>query len=137
MIGKGTYVLFLNLPDFCNEIGSLGTVSLPKGCYCYVGSAMNGLDQRLRRHLSHEKKIRWHIDRLTVIADGVYAYISAGDFIPECKLAEIIENSGGIPVIKGFGCFDCKCKTHLFSVNPAEIRGILEGKSLTKFVTDI
>lgn len=137
MIRKGTYVLFLTLSeDVTLEIGSLGTVSLEKGNYCYVGSAMGGLDQRLGRHLSKEKKIRWHIDRLTVIADNMYAYISTGDFIPECELAHIVEENGGLPAVKGFGCSDCHCKTHLFSVNPEETAEILREKGLTKFVAN-
>ncbi len=98
------------------EIGSLGKLHFQAGTYCYAGSAMNGLDQRIGRHLSREKKIRWHIDNLTLSADGIEAYFSeAPGEIGECRLAELMKKAGWIPV-KGFGCSDCKCHSHLFRV---------------------
>ena len=118
MIRKGTYVLFLRFSkDVETEVGSLGTVRLGAGDYCYVGSAMGGLDQRLSRHLSHDKRIRWHIDRLTIICDDMCAYEHEGTDLPECVLAEKIESIGNTPVVKGFGCSDCDCQTHLFRVD--------------------
>ena len=50
-VRRGTYVLLLDIPLFEGEIGLLGDVRLDAGRYCYVGSAMGGLDQRLSRHL--------------------------------------------------------------------------------------
>ena len=89
---KGTYVLFINLPrGFEGEVGSLGSVSLPPGNYCYVGSAMGGLDQRVGRHISDEKTIRWHIDRLTVVSSEKYAMEHEGADISECDLGKILE----------------------------------------------
>ena len=118
MIRKGTYVLFLRFSkDVETEVGSLGTVRLGAGDYCYVGSAMGGLDQRLSRHLSHDKRIRWHIDRLTIICDDMCAYEHEGTDLPECVLAEKIGSIGNTPVVKGFGCSDCDCQTHLFRVD--------------------
>ena len=134
MIRKGTYVLFLRFPsDTETEVGSLGHVHLPKGDYCYVGSAMGGLDQRLRRHLSHEKSIRWHIDRLTMVCDRMSAYESTLP-IPECELARIVSSNGGVPAVKGFGCSDCDCYTHLFRIEPDIVIGALQSHGLTKFV---
>ncbi len=118
MIRKGTYVLFLRFSkDVETEVGSLGTIFLKTGDYCYVGSAMGGLDQRLSRHLSHVKKIRWHIDRLTILCDDMCAYEHEGTDLPECILAETIMSMGNNPAVKGFGCSDCDCQTHLFSVD--------------------
>jgi Uri superfamily endonuclease len=121
---KGTYLLFVTLdgPMTVNT-GSLGTVSFEKGEYCYAGSAMNGLDGRIMRHFAKEKRIRWHIDRLTVISDGKEAYVSFS--VPECALAEMAAESGCIPVHKGFGCSDCKCGTHLFLVSEDSKRRLL------------
>ena len=107
-----SYALFLTFDGrTVTDVGALGTISLEKGEYCYIGSAMNGLEQRLRRHFSKEKKIHWHIDRLTVRADRMEAY-TTGD-IGECDLRRYAERCGMIPAADGFGCSDCRCGTHL------------------------
>ncbi len=116
-IRKGTYVLIIVLDsDRDIPIGALGIRHFSKGIYCYVGSAMNGLDQRLGRHLRKEKCIRWHIDNLTVNCSESYAYESYPDPIPECDLAKQILELGGELSIKGFGCSDCNCDSHLFKI---------------------
>lgn len=115
MIRKGTYVLAIALGTGTDiEVGALGKHHFDSGTYCYVGSAMGGLDQRISRHISKEKRMRWHIDRLTVAADSVSAYESYPDFVPECELARMAVSCGMIPAIPGFGCSDCSCATHLF-----------------------
>lgn len=131
---KGTYVLAISLGEpFAREVGSLGTVSLKKGQYCYVGSAMNGLDQRIERHLRRNKSIRWHIDRLTSFEYNVKAYESYPDSIPECRLASIAESCGMEPAVKGFGCSDCKCQTHLFRANGDSMRELVSEAGLKAF----
>ena len=63
---KGCYCLIINL-DKNSEIRigrKLGKIKFKKGTYVYVGSAMNSLESRLKRHLSDEKKMHWHIDYL-------------------------------------------------------------------------
>jgi Uri superfamily endonuclease len=117
MIRKGTYILFITFSEDKDVfVGSLGECHLERGTYCYVGSAMGGIDQRVGRHLSSTKGIRWHIDRLTMISDYMEAYISYPDFIPECDLARLAKGCGAVSVIKGFGCSDCHCQTHLFMI---------------------
>lgn len=136
-IRRGTYLLFLNFNgDTELEIGSLGAVKICAGSYCYVGSAMGGLDQRLKRHLTREKKIRWHIDRLTIAADSVEAYESYPDFIPECDLARHVVEHGGVPSVKGFGCSDCRCETHLFRVDQDVAKDIVLSLRLKLFRPD-
>ncbi|MFA5486485.1 MAG: GIY-YIG nuclease family protein [Candidatus Methanomethylophilaceae archaeon] len=131
---KGTYVLAISLGEpFAREVGSLGTVSLEKGQYCYVGSAMNGLDQRIERHLRRNKSIRWHIDRLTSFEGDVKAYESYPDSIPECRLAEIAVSCGMEPAAKGFGCSDCKCQTHLFRATGDSLRKLVAEAGLKEF----
>ncbi len=67
------------------RIGALGTFDFPRGHYVYIGSALNGLEARIARHLAgvpwqnlspdlqsgeigkrcreiHQKKMFWHID---------------------------------------------------------------------------
>ena len=134
MIRKGTYVLFLRFDEpVGTEVGSLGRIDLEAGTYCYVGSAMNGLDQRVSRHLCHEKNKRWHIDFLTTLCEEMTAYEHEGTDISECDLADHILKIGGQSAMKGFGCSDCGCQTHLFKVDEGPTRGALEGLGMTVF----
>jgi len=110
---KGSYALFLTFNEsFKADVGALGTLTVEKGEYCYAGSAMNGLSQRIRRHFSKKKKMHWHIDRLTVKSDAMEAFVSYEK--DECGIARIAEECSFVPVFKGFGASDCKCETHLF-----------------------
>ena len=112
---RGTYVLLLDFFSPADlKVGSLGILHFDPGRYCYVGSAMGGLDQRLSRHLRKQKTIRWHIDNLTIAADRVEAWESYPEYIEECMLAHLAEENGMVPVHPGFGCSDCRCRTHLF-----------------------
>ncbi len=132
---KGTYALFMTLPeDLRIETGSLGEVFYEAGEYCYVGSAMNGLRHRILRHMSSEKNIRWHIDRITVNAVNMSAYVSEGtNCVPECFMADIAMKKGLNPYIKGFGSSDCKCHTHLFKVTPVGRKEMISELGLTPF----
>lgn len=131
---KGTYALFLAFDSpFSATVGSLGLLGFDSGTYCYTGSAMGGLDQRLRRHLSKEKKVRWHIDHLTMRADSMEAWESYPDFIGECDLAYEALRLGMIPVHKGFGCSDCRCRTHLFLVPEGVRETFLDACHLARF----
>jgi len=115
---SGTYVLVLELPEgFQGPVGALGSKHLNPGLYAYVGSARGGLDQRLSRHLSKEKCMRWHIDRLTVVAQHKKAYEFQEGKMSECELAEWLITNDAVPSLKGFGCSDCACDTHLFSID--------------------
>lgn len=115
---RGVYVLFLRFDDDIEtEVGALGRIRLPAGDYCYVGSAMGGLDQRVSRHLSSEKTIRWHIDYLTTVCSDMCAFEHEGDSVTECDLADLMLKNGNHPAVEGFGCSDCDCQTHLFKVD--------------------
>lgn len=112
---KGTYCILIDLKDDSRiTIGKLGEIDFPKGYYVYVGSALNSLEGRIKRHLSSHKKLHWHIDYFlatanTEVVDVVYVI---SDYKWECYLAwEIAKNSTGI---SNFGCSDCKCDSHLF-----------------------
>ncbi|HKM13483.1 MAG TPA: GIY-YIG nuclease family protein [Candidatus Methanomethylophilaceae archaeon] len=108
------------------NVGSLGSIAFKAGEYCYVGSAMNGLEHRIKRHISREKTIRWHIDRLTINADSIKAYISEGEnIVPECTIADTAKKIGLLPFVKGFGSSDCVCYTHLFSVMPGKREALI------------
>ena len=134
MIRRGVYVLFLRFGGPVEtEAGALGHISLPAGDYCYVGSAMGGLDQRVSRHLSFEKNKRWHIDNLTIICRDMHALEHEGTSISECDLGRIVAEAGGEPAVDGFGCSDCNCQTHLFRVDWERAERVLKDRGLVVF----
>lgn len=96
-----------------------GTVFFPAGLYLYVGSAQRNLSARLERHAKKEKRLRWHIDYLSVKAKMLGAIMIAGSRKCECKLAKklgkIFERA-----IPDFGASDCRCGGHLFYVKDLE-----------------
>jgi Uri superfamily endonuclease len=119
MLRKGTYILIFDMPAITIKVGALGPIDIKSGTYCYVGSAMNGLDQRIGRHLLKNKKMRWHIDYLTINCSRIEAYESVNPETTECMLGKIVLKNGGKESIKGFGCSDCRCHTHLFILDHA------------------
>ena len=50
--------------DITIQIGKLGSFDFGEGFYVYVGSALNSLESRLKRHLRDDKKLFWHVDYL-------------------------------------------------------------------------
>jgi Uri superfamily endonuclease len=113
----GTYGLVLELArDIELEVGSLGKVRLPSGIYVYAGSAKVALLHRLERHARREKRVHWHIDRLTVLPSccvlGAYVFGEGGP--SECRLVELISKVEGAKVLPpGFGSSDHRCGGHL------------------------
>lgn len=95
--------------------GRTKTGNLPAGTYVYAGSAYGagGLAARLRRHFRKDKKIHWHIDRLTVPASDLAAFVVEGG--NECRLAELLLKTGDFEIaLEGFGSTDCQtCRSHL------------------------
>lgn len=125
MTSRGAYCLCIRVEkDLVLDIGALGQLTFPQGTYVYVGSAMNGLEARLRRHLNTSRgsyrTIHWHIDYLLkaeeVSIDSIY--VRESDVKIECATADVVSERG-VPV-KGFGCSDCRCSSHLFRVEECE-----------------
>jgi len=115
---KGIYVLVIFVSrDVKLRIGALGSVNFEKGLYAYVGSAQNGLEKRVRRHLRKTKKKFWHIDYLldNDAVRVVKVFCKEVEKPEECRIAETLSEKG-IPVLN-FGCSDCSCMSHLFRVN--------------------
>lgn len=112
---KGTYCILTRLNfDAVISVGKLGELDFQKGHYVYVGSALNSLMPRIKRHLSTDKKLHWHVDYFLVHRDVEVVDIlyTVDDIKWECKLASLIsENASGI---ENFGSSDCKCNSHLF-----------------------
>ena len=133
-VRPGTYILVLTLAQGREEtVGALGRLYFPAGCYCYVGSARAGLDQRIGRHLRRTKTCKWHIDYLTTVADRVEAYESYPEAIPECELGHLCCECGGVPAAAHFGCSDCHCATHLFRVTSATVTALVARAGLVPF----
>ena len=112
---KGIYVLIVKINKTISvNIGALGLLVFPEGLYAYVGSAQNNLELRVKRHQSKEKRLFWHIDYLLndEAAKLIGVYYAQGNKAKECKIAcLLLENA---EPIAGFGCSDCRCKSHLF-----------------------
>jgi Uri superfamily endonuclease len=115
---KGIYCLLINVKkDIKLKVGALGITPFKKGKYVYVGSAQNNLGKRVARHFRKKgKKLKWHIDYLL---NSRNAKITNVEKIEAQKSAECLTAlkyaKSGIP-INGFGCSDCKCKSHLFRI---------------------
>jgi Uri superfamily endonuclease len=110
---KGAYLLIMELPvDTTIRVGKKEVFTFKKGSYGYVGSALNGLEQRITRHLRSQKKLHWHIDYLLAFATITRVFIKEGSKREECDLARAFEQA--FDAIPGFGCSDCACESHLF-----------------------
>lgn len=112
---KGSYCLIISLKKNSRiKVGSLyNSLNLNKGFYVYIGSAMNSLIPRIRRHLSDNKKLHWHIDYLLKSRNSAIREVLFTDSEKriECDLAQLISSNG--EEIPKFGCTDCNCNSHL------------------------
>jgi len=121
---KGTYVLIIeNKKNQEIKIGKLGTIFFKKGFYAYVGSAQNGLKQRINRHIRSDKKYHWHIDYLLKNTKIVNIYYKEGEKKDECIFSNILDKF--FVFIPRFGCSDCKCNSHLYYSNESNFNKYL------------
>ncbi|MDI6807052.1 MAG: GIY-YIG nuclease family protein [Candidatus Aenigmarchaeota archaeon] len=129
---EGVYCLIIRLDKEQKiKIGSLGEVKFPKGFYVYTGSALKGLRARINRHRKKQKKLFWHIDYFLA---SKHAKVSKAIAIRtnkrlECKLNKAVSNLPNAKVlVKGFGCSDCSCKSHLVYFGNKSLAGLLKSK---------
>jgi Uri superfamily endonuclease len=111
----GTYLLLLRL-DAATElgVGRLGRFEFLAGWYLYAGSALGGLDARLRRHARRVKPRHWHVDALREVADLELVAIRVGRERLECAAAARVAALPGARIAAaGFGASDCRCPGHL------------------------
>jgi len=128
---RGIYILVILLKkNITVKVGKLGKLKFDKGRYFYVGSGQNNLEKRIERHLSKKKNKFWHIDYLldnkNVKVEKVF--IKKGGKKEECNVAFFLSKVG--KAVKGFGCSDCKCKSHLFKIDKFSIQQMSEIFSL-------
>jgi Uri superfamily endonuclease len=118
----------------CVTVGKLGTVTLDKGLYAYVGSAQKNLEKRVQRHMQKQKRVFWHIDYLLMLeqASLTEVFYKEEDKKEECRTAETLTKLG--KPVKGFGCSDCTCKSHLIRiVNAQGLRNMLNAFHRLRF----
>jgi len=114
---KGVYVLIIQVDkDTGVNVGALGKLQFEKGTYAYVGSAQTNLEKRINRHLRKQKRKFWHVDYLLAndAAKMGKVFFKEANKTEECKIAEAIGERG--EPVAGFGCSDCKCKSHLLQL---------------------
>jgi len=107
-----SYQLLIKLDSSITiRVGKLGLFDFPQGYYMYTGSAIKNMEKRIERHLKKKKKLRWHIDYLTVNPAVEVIDVRRSD-VDECKLNQYID---GTIIAPGFGASDCKadCGSHL------------------------
>jgi Uri superfamily endonuclease len=113
MTARGVYTVLAQLNKKQQiQIGKKRKFTFEKGVYAYVGSALNGLESRLARHLRSNKKLHWHIDYLLNKAKIEAIIFAETSQKKECLIAQALEHR--LPSITGFGCSDCRCGSHLF-----------------------
>ena len=113
---NGAYILLIKLNSNKNiRVGSLGKLEFKKGFYCYVGSAIGSttIENRCKRHLIKNKKMKWHIDYFRKEAEIVNIFAIPSRRRIECKIARKILKKADSFIPK-FGSSDCNCKSHLF-----------------------
>lgn len=111
---KGSYLLLLeNQNDITLSVGKLGEIRFERG-YIYVGSAMNSLDTRLKRHQCKQKTRFWHIDYLASTAMPVrkgcirFAARRSRSRHGRCAGTYLRQQH------PGFGASDSAARSHLF-----------------------
>jgi Uri superfamily endonuclease len=118
--GKGgAYLLILHMEAPTRiKVGALGPIDFPKGTYAYAGSALASLEPRVQRHFSSEKKVHWHIDHLRARSRPIEALLLRSKEDLECMINEMVGRmEGARPFAPGFGSSDCRCRTHLHSID--------------------
>ena len=93
------------------RVGSLAKFLFPVGNYLYTGSARRNLPARIHRHLSRQKKLRWHIDYFLMTPE---TQITAVGLFSETECCCNQQANGEI-LLAGFGASDCRaqCGSHL------------------------
>lgn len=122
---RGRYILLLGLSTTTRICLRSGTAfDLEAGTYGYVGSAAGpgGLAARVGRYLRPSSRLHWHIDHLLPIAE-VLEVIFFNLQVEECALADRLSRQREVEPVRGFGCSDCRCLSHLFRL-PRDLSGV-------------
>ncbi|MBB5731183.1 Uri superfamily endonuclease [Altererythrobacter atlanticus] len=122
---KGAYLLAIRLARPVIAFPGGADCMLAPGWYAYAGSANGpgGIKARLARHFRAEKKPHWHVDRLTLAAERMFALAFPGG--KECAIIVALLGDTHFAVIApGFGSSDCRqCPAHLLRFDAHPPRG--------------
>ncbi|MBT5872291.1 MAG: GIY-YIG nuclease family protein [Candidatus Latescibacteria bacterium] len=113
----GTYIIVMRSGQEASlQIRSWGRIELRRGWYIYVGSAFGpgGIRARVSRHFREDKAKHWHIDDITALARPQSAWFSVESQRLEHTWATVCQQSDEFTAVRGFGCSDCTCYSHLF-----------------------
>jgi len=114
---KGAYAILICLSYPAEVSFGRNQATIEPGWHAYAGSAFGpgGIKARLRRHLAPEKKLHWHVDRITTRASRLIAFAIEGG--SECDIMARLARSGHfLPGPEGFGSSDCAtCEAHLLT----------------------
>ncbi|HNY12439.1 MAG TPA: GIY-YIG nuclease family protein [Candidatus Wallbacteria bacterium] len=117
------HAVFQLKKDRVIKVGAQGAMLFPAAFYVYTGTAQKNLSARVRRHAAREKKVRWHIDYLTV--DPHVKFIAAY-YKPFAKAGRECVMNLGIVInaafyLPKFGTSDCVgCPSHLAAFEKLE-----------------
>jgi Uri superfamily endonuclease len=130
---KGSYILVVELEkDQTIQIGKFGKIYFSSGFYAYVGSALNGLEQRINRHLRKDKKTHWHIDYLLKQGKISDIFYKKSDTKKECNFVKKFEEKL-LPILN-FGSSDCKCRSHLFHGDINDILSVVKKLKMNQYI---
>jgi len=111
----GSYLLIMHALETASvDVGSLGTIIFAPGWYLYVGSALAGLCQRVKRHLAQDKRKRWHIDYLLQAMEIQEVWYRVGSHRVECDWSQSLAASNHFEAVGTIGASDCACRTHVY-----------------------
>lgn len=118
----GTYaVIFRSRFGGRARIGRRREIDIVPGYYVYVGSAFGpgGVRARVLRHFCRARRRHWHIDYLRDFVQPVAAWYSYDDRRLEHRWAGLLETWSAMTAVPGFGCSDCRCRSHLYRTEAA------------------
>lgn len=123
---RGVYLVEFDLACDCViRVGRSGERPFARGRYVYVGSAQAGLPHRVARHARKGKPLRWHVDYLAEHATATAAWAWAVSKQGECAAARLLQHAFGS--VRGFGCSDCACRSHLFVCTGRDAAALISG----------
>ncbi len=130
---KGSYCLIIhNKRDSTLTIGKQGKIEFKTGFFVYIGSALNSLEGRIKRHISSSKKIFWHVDYLlasphTHLKEVIYGI---SPHKRECAISQFLSLKANS--IANFGSSDCQCQSHLFYFKEHDLAQLACQESFSK-----
>ena len=126
---RGCYLLVLyNEQAFKKKIGALGEREFKRGYYVYTGTALRGLESRIKRHQRKTKKIHWHLDYVfpyLMKKEKTYNILTINNNMEERLAGELQKISTAY--VPGFGSSDTGAPSHFFffKENPVKQRSFI------------